>query len=220
VDPASDTVHPGLAARVRVELGRTRRGVWLVAALAAVALVVTALLLAGGTAGSTSAADPSATPTTTPGNTGDRAIAGDPAKTVPPTSPPDLAALRASIGGDDPVAAADALLRLRGECLRTRSESCLEGVDQPGSVALAADLSVLRQTPPVGTGQDRTPSATQPSAPPPGPPVLVERLGGTAIVAVPAALLGDAGPETPPASLLMVRSEAGWRIRDVLERRG
>jgi hypothetical protein len=35
---------------------------------------------------------------------------------------------------------------------------------------------------------------------------LVERLGNSALVEV--------GSETAPASLLLMRSEAGWRIRD------
>jgi eukaryotic-like serine/threonine-protein kinase len=127
----------------------------------------------------------------------------------------EKAARRAAIAGDDPVVAASALLRLRLECLREQSEICLQGVNQAGSIALAADLSELRRRVAL-PGAGAWPGGAAADAPPPEPPTLVERLGGTAVVSVPPALLGDASPDAPPASLLMIRSEAGWRIRDVL----
>jgi len=45
----------------------------------------------------------------------------------------------------------------------------------------------------------------------PNPPAveLVQRLGDSALVFL--------GPGTEPASLLLVKGEAGWRIRDYLE---
>jgi hypothetical protein len=192
------------------------------AALLAAALLLLdgapAALPAGGpTPGHTAAADPlpvESLPRSTPTHT-------------PSTAPKreeetDAAALESAIAGDDPVVAADALLRLRAECLRARSAACLAGVDQAGSVALAADLAELARLDrpgggigeQAGAGEGTDPDAV--TAPPADPIVLVERLGGTAILSVPASSLGDSTPDTPPASLLLIRSEAGWRIRDVL----
>jgi hypothetical protein len=109
--------------------------------------------------------------------------------------------------GDDPVAAAIVLLALREECFRSASLLCLDGVVQPGSSAEAADraaVSVLQ-----GGGEAPAPI----SAP---SPELVERLGESALVSLVAASEGDGAPETAPASLLLMKGEAGWRIRDYL----
>jgi hypothetical protein len=102
---------------------------------------------------------------------------------------------------DDPAAAARVLLARRGACLRSASLLCLDGVVQAGSSAEAADraaVSVIQ-----GGGE----------APPPidAPAIeLVERLGDSALVS----LGGPPSGETAPASLLLIKGEAGWRIRD------
>jgi hypothetical protein len=213
--------------------------VWFAAIMAVVALIAAALLLSirGGGSGSAAHREVGATAVTDTPDTG----APDPGRTASTASTAStgdgadrsdearehVAALQRAIAGEDPVPAASALLVLRVECLEARSESCLEGVDQPGSVALAADLAELRRRPAdaavVGTPAEPTDGGLgDPTgeAPAPVPPTLVQHLGGTAIVSVPAALLGEVGPDTSPdtpsASLLMIRSEAGWRIRDVL----
>ncbi|MFT4283260.1 MAG: hypothetical protein QM598_00325 [Protaetiibacter sp.] len=103
-----------------------------------------------------------------------------------------------AISGDDPLAAVGALLARREECLAELSLLCLEEVDQAGSAALADDrrgVEALR-----GGGEAALPAVD------PVSPQLVERLGDSALVRL--------GPETAPASLLIVRGEAGWRIRD------
>ncbi len=218
--------HPRDAlARIRAGSRRVRRPVWVAAGLAVAAAVLTAALLLMDAAPAAESPDG---PVSLPAS----AAASTPAPAAPApevTESADAVALQAAIAGDDPVAAAAGLLRLRAECIRLRSAACLDGVDQPGSVALSADLAEVERAggPHAAVGDGITagpaPGAPEPSGPPgpPGhsegdPPVLVERMGGTAIVAVPAALLGAAGPDTPTASLLMIRSEAGWRIRDVL----
>jgi hypothetical protein len=100
--------------------------------------------------------------------------------------------------GDDPALAAVALLERREECFRELSILCLDGVDQLDSVALAADHAVIVE---LRAGREAAPSTVEPID-----PRVVERLGDSALV--------DIGPETSPASLLIMRSEAGWRIRD------
>jgi hypothetical protein len=224
----------GIGVRVRDEVRRVRRPVWFAAIMAVVALIAAALLLSIRGGGSGSAADRevgarAVTDTPDPGRTASTAPttpAGEGADRSDEAREHEVALQRA-IAGEDPVAAASALLVLRVECLEARSESCLQGVDQPGSVALAADLAELRRRPADaavgGTPAEPTDSGLgEPTAesPAPVPPTLVQHLGGTAIVSVPAALLGEVGPDTSPdtpsASLLMIRSEAGWRVRDVL----
>ncbi|WP_108251595.1 protein kinase domain-containing protein [Planctomonas deserti] len=213
---------PAVLERIRVAVRSVRRRVWLAAGLAVMAAVLAATLslLSGG---------PPAVPSGAPAPGGTAAAgplpAEPPRRSTPgpmsPTTPPsqeemDTAALESAIAGEDPVVAASALLRLRAECLRVRSAACLRGVDQPGSVALAADLAELERLDRPGAGAETDLQTSTDAAEPADAPVLVERLGGTAIVSVPASSLGDSTPDTPPASLLLIRSEAGWRIRDVL----
>lgn len=132
----------------------------------------------------------------------DPATGGDgEARTVPAT---DAAASRsdirdAAIDGDDPVSAAIALLDRREDCFRELSLLCLEDVDQAGSAALASDRAAV-QTLREGREAHRDPIPDVAGA------RVVERLGDSVLLAV--------GPETAPASLLIMRGEAGWRIRD------
>ncbi|MFT4029886.1 MAG: hypothetical protein QM675_08415 [Protaetiibacter sp.] len=122
-------------------------------------------------------------------------------QTALPSTPaldPDDAVLHA----DDPLAAVVVLLERREQCIASLSLLCLEGVDQPASAALASDragVQALRE------GQE----ALLASASPVGARI-VERLGDGVLV--------ELGPETAPASLLLMRSEAGWRIRDWIAR--
>ncbi|AYF99179.1 hypothetical protein [Protaetiibacter intestinalis] len=99
---------------------------------------------------------------------------------------------------DDPLEALTALLGLREACFRELSLLCLEQVDQPGSAALAADRAAVQALRDGG-------ESTAPAADPRGARI-VERLGDSVLVEI--------GPETAPASLLLMRGEAGWRIRD------
>jgi hypothetical protein len=118
--------------------------------------------------------------------------------TEPSPAEPRATATHAAIAGDDPVAAALALLERRGGCFAELSVLCLEHVDQQGSSALTADRAAIQQLRDGDEADYATAKADQAR--------LVERLGDSALVEV--------GPETAPASLLLMRSEAGWRIRD------
>ncbi len=118
----------------------------------------------------------------------------------PSTAAHRSTAVDAAIAGEDPIAAVVALLERRGACFAELSLLCLEGVDQQGSAALAADRAAIQA---LRDGQEanyRTVEAVEAR--------IAERLGDSVLVEV--------GPQTAPASLLLMRSEAGWRIRDWL----
>lgn len=173
-----------------------RRRTWILAVAALAALVTTLVLLsdsdptadAGSSSPDTGAADTRAadTPTTAPG------------EPVPAASPSSSA-----LSGDDPLVALVALLTRREACLADRSILCLDGVAQPGSAALADDQDLVR--------------ALQQGAETPEPftvavadLVLEERLGDSALVAI----IDPADSE--PASVLLMKGEAGWLIRGYL----
>jgi hypothetical protein len=111
--------------------------------------------------------------------------------------------------GGDPVAAARELIEARSRCFAALSVLCLDGVDQPDSAAMENDRRAVR-------------AAQQEGNPPRGASwraagaSLVQRLGDSALVAL-EVRDGD-GRSAPDASLslLLIRTDAGWRIRDLL----
>ncbi|MEO5919589.1 MAG: protein kinase [Pseudolysinimonas sp.] len=103
------------------------------------------------------------------------------------------------IAGDDPIAALAELFARRERCFRELSVLCLDGVDEGGSAASEADREALRA---MLEGGDAPPSLHLATA------TLTERLGGSALV--------ELGPDSDPASVLLMKGEAGWRIRDYL----
>ena len=105
--------------------------------------------------------------------------------------------------GDDPIAAMVALLQARDRCMADRSVLCLDAVGQVGSSALDDDQRLVRSL------QDGAESP-QPFLVDAEQVTLAERLGDTALLE-----LVDA-PEAQPASILLMKTEAGWRIRDYL----
>jgi hypothetical protein len=120
---------------------------------------------------------------------------------------------RAAIAGDDPVLAVPALLRARAGCLAAASVVCLDGVDQAGSAALAMDaysVQLLQQGAPAPAGPDYVAFV----------PALAERTGDVALVTltpVPGSTgVGDDG-RSEPASLLVIKGEAGWRLREIFD---
>ena len=129
------------------------------------------------------------------------------AASSPPVSPTATGAPAVDagpVGANDPVAALSALLETRERCIRELSVLCLDDVDQEGSAALEADQQLVRG---LQDGAEVGPSITVDD----GEAALVERLGDSAIVS-----LGDSGGNEP-ASVLLMKGEAGWRIRDYLE---
>ena len=131
--------------------------------------------------------------------TSDHAEAGaDPAPTGTP-APLDLG----PVGEDDPVAALPVLLDGWLACLRQLSVLCLETVDESGSAAFADDAALIRDIESGEvSGSVEVVSVEDVE--------LVERHGDVALVSY------RAGPDSEPASILMMRTEAGWRLRAVL----
>lgn len=101
----------------------------------------------------------------------------------------------------DPAAVAAELLELRTSCLTAADRKCLAAVVQPGSALEADDLALLALEP----GQRPDPVRYDLSG------ITVQgAMGQAVLLQVP---MQDA--ERQPASLLMVRSEAGWRLREL-----
>ena len=106
--------------------------------------------------------------------------------------------------------AAIELLAVREGCFRESSLLCLDGVDDLGSPIADADAAGIRRAQQSGTAE--LPAAYEPTS-----ITLVEQNGGAALLS--AHSIGDAagGVNTKPASLLMIRSEAGWRLREIFD---
>jgi hypothetical protein len=102
----------------------------------------------------------------------------------------------------DPVLALPLLLSARNECIHDLSVLCLDAVDEQSSAALNDDADLIRR---IQSGQQIPASAVIRAQ----APTLVERLGDSALV--------DLHAASGPASALMIRGEAGWRIRGFLD---
>ncbi|MBM7472085.1 hypothetical protein [Subtercola frigoramans] len=121
--------------------------------------------------------------------------------------------------GDDPRAAALALLEERDHCLSGGSAACLAHVDQFQSPLLASDQLQFARGHRVGN--QSTPEPVAGAAPLPSVEV-VQRTGAAALVSVDPWHGNESQPAGPapaahskPASLLLVKGEAGWRLREV-----
>jgi hypothetical protein len=102
---------------------------------------------------------------------------------------------------DDPVAAVGALLRTRDACFERGSEECLRAVDQVGTALLADDLDSVR--------------ASEVPAPLGGLRLSVIQRTGDAVLMGLTPADATTTTATQPASLLAMRSEAGWRLREL-----
>jgi hypothetical protein len=112
--------------------------------------------------------------------------------------------------GDDPAAAVLELLRRRTACLGQASVLCLDGVDQPGSVAMAADGYLIRQLQGTEPAVDVGAAAVVPQE-----AEVREHTGNSALV-----VLGygsETGINAQPASALVIKGEAGWRLRELFD---
>lgn len=167
-----------------------RRAVLAVAAAAATVGIVTAVLPAGAvsTGGAVSA--------------GSSAGATAP-RLNPGTTAGDDPASREPVP-DDPVQAARSLLTARTRCLSTLSLPCLDQVDESGSSALSDDQAAIRGAQQGGELPDPALGTTGSV-----PPELIERLGDSALVRLDGA--------ASSASLLLVKVDGAWRIRDVID---
>jgi hypothetical protein len=127
-----------------------------------------------------------------------------------------------AIAGDDPVRAASALLVGRTGCLAAASVACLAAFEQSGSALMEADSYAIEHGTTTGS----------PSLLPHGGGTLLERTGNLAIVTLHETTAGGKGDgakgdgakgdgakggDSEPASLLLVKGEVGWRLRQVFD---
>ncbi|MEC5182628.1 hypothetical protein RCH12_000058 [Cryobacterium sp. MP_3.1] len=159
-----------------------------------VGVCLSVLLAVGGIA----ALSPAESPVVAEDGSGDGDVLSAPATR---SSSPGAAATLAS---DDPAAATLVLLELREGCLAEASVLCLESVDQAGSVAMAADSYRARQMEP---SADRTAAGLTAT--------VQERRGNAALIVLTPAAGGRA--HTQPASALVIKGEAGWRLRELFD---
>jgi hypothetical protein len=148
--------------------------------------------------------------TAVPATPDDRSVTDEPVVTDSPRDEASTAAPRVpgrsrttgdpdevAVLGDDAGAAAAVLLRARLDCLREATPACLAAVDQAGSPIALRDATVLDDPSLAG---ERTFSV---------------ELTGESSATGGAVLLAARGPDGEPASVLVMRTEAGWRLRDV-----
>ncbi|MEO5533750.1 MAG: hypothetical protein ABIR17_01295 [Pseudolysinimonas sp.] len=101
---------------------------------------------------------------------------------------------------DDPLDAAQLLLDLRERCIRDLSLLCLDDVDQQDSSGLAADRELIQM---IEAGGEYPGDGVVA-----GDLTLVEELGDSVLVDLP--------DGSDPASILLMRTVDGWRIRDYI----
>jgi serine/threonine protein kinase len=207
------------ATKARVAAQRVRRPFWVVGTLG-LAAVVSAVVVFPSTA-ATDVGRPGARATRSPQPTRAAPTPAASTRTAPKQSGEATESTGKesdkSIAGDDPIAATVALLLARERCMSTLSVICLDGVDQEGSAALDGDRQVIRSLQEKGTATRERSLA--------GATVeLSQRLGDSALMTITATTVPNAaGPDLAgpveengkPTSLLLIRSEAGWRIRDL-----
>jgi hypothetical protein len=204
----------GLRGVMRRELGAVRPRVWVLGATALLLLAIGAVglpLLTDAAHGE--AAEPTAEPTTTGSPSG---AASEQVPTAAPSAIPDTTdADSAAAASPDPDVAAPALLRLRAACLRRADLACVSTVDEAGSAIEDADRTTVS-----AGGGDHSGDGSLHVTDLRGP---ARRMGDGALVELrPDPAEGEeatGGPGRRPASLLIVRGEAGWRIRDLMDDR-
>lgn len=123
---------------------------------------------------------------------------GGSAHQLTPTAAPTLAP-EGAVYEDDPVAAFADLVRARNDCIRDLSILCLDAVLQTGSAAMDADTALIRS---IERG-DGSATLIEPMA-----VELSERMGDAALLTFES--------DSEPASVLLVKTEAGWRMRSYL----
>ncbi len=211
--------------RIKEVLGPVRKPVWIMGAAVAIAVVVATAILPSGVGGG----------------------AAQPGQPTPSSAPATATRpVPAAILGDDPLAAAIALLDARADCFTALSVLCLDSVDQRGSTAMDSDSAHVRLLQDGGAADG---SLVLHSARGDGAIVspqvsVVERLGDSVLLAVrvdprsadPRSVESSSGvgsrsvesstaePSAVDAvdaqaasfTLLIIKGDAGWRIRDLV----
>jgi hypothetical protein len=185
--------HPlaSIRSRVIALLAPVRTPVWIAGGAGLGALVIALTVIPA--AQSETGVLPSATPSVTRSSASSGTAAS--------------ASKTSAIEGQDPLAAARALLAARARCFTARSTTCFATVDQAGSAVIEADRDLVRR---LKKGTPLPAEATLAGF----TPRLIQQLGDSAIIQLVAAD-GSTVAGKSPAPLLLVRNEAGWRIRDL-----
>lgn len=183
----------GLVHRAKQALRPVRKPVWIIAGLVTASVIVaTAMMPSAGHGRSEMSNTPS------------------PAPSMPSVvqSEPHTATT-----GDDPLAAASVLLAARDECFDAGSVLCLDTVDQLGSAAMEADTAQVRlvQEGAANSSSRVAAPVEQDGSGSPRHITVVERLGDSVLLSV---TFGDAAAPSASFSLLLIKQEEGWRIRD------
>jgi eukaryotic-like serine/threonine-protein kinase len=193
-----DRMPVGVSDRIR-RVANIRRPVWLVAG--SVAIVVTIALLS-------SMPEPRAAEGGAAGGAADGAADGPTSASAQPTAPATF-----GVGGTaeltttDPIDAVIQLLTARSQCIRDLSVLCLDAVDQSGSAAMDDDVALIRT---IEQGGEVPTTATLSGR----DAALVERNGDAALVSL------GAGSQPGVQSVLLIRGDSGWRIRDYFVQSG
>jgi hypothetical protein len=188
---------------LRERLGSVRPRFWVVAGTLVVSVGAAGALSAADAPGgrelstSSSAPSPSPSPTTVPT---DERPAESPAAEAPVSRADDVD-VHEVIRGDDAAAATSLLLEARAECLRDATPSCLAAVDHPGSPLDRQDAALIDD-----------PALTEEAVVPIRLGDEIQRLGESV-------LYEAYSVDDEPASVLVMRTEAGWRLREISARR-
>ncbi|HRN29467.1 MAG TPA: protein kinase [Terrimesophilobacter sp.] len=193
VGNAFDTAR-GIIGRVRKTVRTVRPRVWVLAVGGLVA-VIFAVALVG------TDATPPAEAQAPPGPVG----AESPTETSIPA--PVETGLEVS---DEPVDIARTLLVLRERCYRELSVLCLDAADQPGSAAMEADRHAIRQHQ-QGAPHDGRLDWSQAEL------TLIDELGDGVLITASLSPPAVDAEQPTTATLLLVRTDEGWRIRDLIE---
>ncbi len=204
---AGDADHRGIRGRLLELVARRRRSLTVGGLVGSAALVLLLTLVPPATADDAPDAAPDhAAPGTDPSapRLSETEASGE--ESSAPTRTPDSAASTAAPPSApielDPVAAASGLLERRAECFQTLDLSCLDEVVQAGSAAETADRAALV----AARDGDALPEIEFDLS----AITVTTEMGGAVLVSAP-----HMAPEREPASLLMVRGEAGWRLREI-----
>ena len=195
-------MHPLAIIRSKVVaiLAPVRTPVWIAggAGLGALVIALTVIPAAHSENMTSAHALPPSSPSSSPSSSVVPTASAGAAPSAPATS---------AIDGEDPLAAARALLSARSRCFAAKSPTCFDSVDQAGSAVIEADRDMFRR---LKKGVPLPPEATLEGF----TPRLIQQLGDSAIIQL-VDTEGNTVTTKNPAPLLLVRSEAGWRIRDL-----
>lgn len=204
-EPGAVDDDPSIGRRLRAA-ARRRRPVLVVGGLiggGALALLLT--LVPPATAGTAPRADDGIP--TSPAQSGvDDDAASDDDSAVDQSDDGERATAPAdATNADDVVAATAALLQRRAECFDALDLECLSEVLQPGSTSESDDVGAMAAA---RDGGD-IPQTFDTNA-----ITVTAEMGSAVLLTVGYA---DAGVQKQPASLLVMRGEAGWRLREIFD---